>query len=51
MQGAEQVVIQLHYGRKLVSKDIKSDPTTDLAIIRVDVKTPLTALEIATATR
>ena len=46
VQGAEQVVIQLHDGRKLVSKDIKSDPTTDLAIIRVDVKTPLTALEI-----
>ncbi len=39
--GADEVVVGLHDGRKFVSKDIKSDPKTDLAIVRIDSKEPL----------
>jgi serine protease Do len=42
--GADEVVVELRDGRKFVSKDIKSDAKTDLAIIRVETKEPLPCL-------
>jgi serine protease Do len=39
--GADEVMVELADGRKFVSKDIKSDPKTDLAIIRVQTKESL----------
>jgi serine protease Do len=42
--GAEEVLVELRDGRKFVSKDIKSDPKTDLAIIRVQTKETLPSL-------
>ena len=39
--GADEVQVELHDGRKFVSRDIKSDPKTDLAVIRVETKEPL----------
>jgi serine protease Do len=41
VDGADEVQIELRDGRKFVSKDIKSDPKTDLAIVRVETKEPL----------
>jgi serine protease Do len=38
VDGADQVEIQLRDGRKFVSSDIKSDPKTDLAIVRIKAK-------------
>jgi serine protease Do len=42
--GADEVLVQLRDGRKFVSKDIKSDPKTDLAIVRVETKESLPCL-------
>jgi serine protease Do len=39
--GADEVQVELSDGRKFTSKDIKSDPKTDLAIIRVQTKESL----------
>jgi serine protease Do len=39
--GADAVSVELSDGRKFESRDIKSDPKTDLAIIRIDTKEPL----------
>jgi serine protease Do len=39
--GADEVLVRLGDGRKFVSKDIKSDPKTDLAIVRVETKESL----------
>jgi serine protease Do len=39
--GADEVLIELSDGRKFVSRDIKSDPKSDLAIVRVQTKEPL----------
>lgn len=39
--GADEVLVELRDGRKFVSKDIKSDPKTDLAIVRVQTKEAL----------
>ncbi|HEY7152769.1 MAG TPA: Do family serine endopeptidase [Gemmataceae bacterium] len=39
--GADEVLVTLRDGRKFISKDIKSDPKTDLAIVRVETKEPL----------
>lgn len=39
--GADEVQIELRDGRKFVSHNIKSDPKTDLAVIRVETKEPL----------
>ena len=41
VDGADEVLIELRDGRKFVSKDIKSDPKTDLAIVRFETKEPL----------
>jgi serine protease Do len=41
VEGAEEVQVELRDGRKFVSKEIKSDPKTDLAIIRIEAKESL----------
>jgi serine protease Do len=46
VDGATQVEVHLKDGRTLVSKDIKTDPKTDLAIVRVDAQAPLPSLEL-----
>src|SRR5207249_3938319 len=46
VDGAEQVEVTLQNGRKFVSKDIKTDPKTDLAIVRIEAKEPLPYLEL-----
>src|SRR5581483_1867051 len=44
--GADQVEVQLKDGRKFVTRDIKGDRKTDLAIVRVKTETPLPYLEL-----
>lgn len=46
VKGADQVTVVLQDGRKLVSKDIKTDPRTDLAVIRVQSSTSFPFLEL-----
>jgi len=46
LQGADEVVVNFKDGRKITSKDIKTDPKTDLAIVRVDSKSPLPYLQL-----
>jgi serine protease Do len=46
VDGAEQVIVELRDGRKFVSKDIKTDPKTDLAIVRIGAKGALPFLEL-----
>jgi serine protease Do len=41
VSGADEVIVELSDGRKFVTKNIKSDPKTDLAIIRVETKESL----------
>src|SRR5205823_5715105 len=38
VDGATEVEVTLHDGRKFTSKDIKTDEKTDLAIVRLDTK-------------
>jgi serine protease Do len=38
VDGAAEVVVTLQDGRKFTAKDIKTDPMTDLAIVRFDTK-------------
>jgi serine protease Do len=45
VEGADEVTVELHDGRKFTSKDIKSDPKTDLAIVRIHAKEPLPYVE------
>src|SRR5947209_16863223 len=35
VDGADEVIVELKDGRKFTSKDIKADPKTDLAIVRI----------------
>ena len=44
--GASEVEVQLADGRKFVSKDIVTDPRTDLAIVRIQAKDALPYLEL-----
>ena len=44
--GSNEVEVHLQDGRKFLSKEIKTDPKTDLAIIRIDAKKPLPFLEL-----
>ena len=44
--GADTVEVTLNDGRKFTSKDIKTDPKTDLAIVRLDAKANLPFLEM-----
>jgi serine protease Do len=46
VHGAKQVEVHLQDGRKFVSKNIMTDPKTDLAIVRLDIKEPLPFLEL-----
>lgn len=46
VDGAEQVEVTLRDGRKFKSKEVKTDPKTDLAIVRIDAKAPLPSLEL-----
>jgi len=46
VHGAKQVEIHLQDGRKFVSKNILTDPKTDLAIVRLDIKESLPYLEL-----
>lgn len=46
VDGADQVTVQLSDGRKFNSKDVKTDPKTDLAIIRIEAPAALPFLEL-----
>jgi serine protease Do len=46
VDGADQVEVQLGDGRKFTSKDVKTDPKTDLAIVRIDARGALPHLEL-----
>jgi serine protease Do len=46
VDGADQVEIQLRDGRKFLSTDVKTDPKTDLAIVRINAKGDLPFLEM-----
>jgi serine protease Do len=45
VDGADEVTVELNDGRKFVSRDIKADDKTDLAIIRIQAKDALPYLE------
>jgi serine protease Do len=36
VKGADEVKVRLHDGREFIAKDIKTDPRTDVAIVRID---------------
>ena len=36
VKGADEVKVRLHDGREFVAKEIKSDPRTDVAIVRIE---------------
>ena len=36
VQGADEVKIRLHDGREFIGREIKTDPRTDVAIVRID---------------
>jgi serine protease Do len=46
VDGADSVVITLQDGRKFTSTDIKKDPMTDLAIVRINTKEDLPYLRL-----
>jgi serine protease Do len=46
VDGAEQVTVHLSDGRKFTSKDVKTDPKTDLAIVRIEAPAALPFLEL-----
>jgi serine protease Do len=46
VDGADEVIVQLRDGRKFVSKEVKTDPKTDLAIVRINSKEALPFLEL-----
>ena len=45
VEGAERVEVTLHDGRKFSSADIRRDPKSDVAIVKLDVKEALPFLE------
>jgi serine protease Do len=45
VEGAELVEVRLADGRRLLSRDIRTDPKSDLAVVRVSAKGELPALE------
>lgn len=46
VDGADEAEVRLYDGRKFVSKNIKRDPKTDLAILRIEAKDPFPYLEL-----
>lgn len=51
VDGADEVLVELRDGRKFTSKEIKSDPKTDLAIIRVHAQEPLPYLKFGDSSK
>ena len=47
VQDVESVEVTLHDGRKFTSGDIRRDPKSDLAIVKLEAKVPLPFLEFA----
>lgn len=41
---ADEIVVRLHDGREFKGSDVRTDPRTDLAILRIDAGEPLQAL-------
>jgi serine protease Do len=41
---ADEIVVRLHDGREFKGSDVRTDPRTDLAILRIDTGEPLSAL-------
>jgi serine protease Do len=50
VQNAKRVTVRLQDGRVFESKDIKTDPKSDLAVIRIDAPTTLPSIEFAEST-
>ena len=46
VKGAKEVMVRLHDGREFVATDIKGDPQTDVAIVRIEGAGPLQALPL-----
>jgi serine protease Do len=46
VDGAEQAEVRLQDGRKFIGRDIKVDPKSDLAILRIQADKPLPYLEL-----
>jgi len=46
VRGADEVEVHLQDGRKFMARDIKTDPKTDLAIVRLDTKDSLPFLKL-----
>jgi serine protease Do len=46
VDGASRVTVQLSDGRKFTSTDVKTDPKTDLAIVRIEAPAALPFLEL-----
>ncbi len=46
VDGADRVEVTLPDGRRYVSKDIKTDPKSDLAVVRLETKEPLPFLRL-----
>jgi len=46
VKDADEVVVTLHDGRKFVAKDIKTDPRTDVAVLRIEGATGLKAAKL-----
>ncbi len=46
VQGADEVKIRLHDGREFVATDIKTDPRTDVAVLRIEDAGPLQAIKL-----
>ena len=44
VRGAEQVKVELHDGRTFIATEVKEDPRTDVAIVRIDAPDDLQAL-------
>lgn len=42
--GADEIIVRLHDGREFKGSDVRTDPRTDLAILRIDAGEPLQAL-------
>src|SRR6516162_7452788 len=46
VQGADEVEVHLQDGRKFIGRDIKKDPKTDLAVVRIETKESLPFLKL-----
>jgi len=46
VQGADEIRVRLYDGREFIATEVKTDPRTDVAILRIDAKGPLQALKL-----